>query len=44
MAAAAAAASGGLAEWAERSARRRACTASGDPEPGWLRFVFYGRV
>jgi len=41
---AAAAASGGLVGWAERSARRRACTAACDPEPGWLRFVFYGRV
>jgi len=39
-----AAASGGLVGWAERSARRRAYTAAGDPEPGWLRFVFYGRV
>ena len=41
---AAAAASGGLVGWAERSAGRRACTAACDPEPGWLRFVFYGRV
>ena len=44
-AAAAAAAGGGLAEWAERSALRRAgrLTAAG-PVPGRLRFVFYGRV
>ena len=41
---AAAALSGGLAGWAERSGRRRACTAACGPEPGWLRFVFYGRV
>jgi hypothetical protein len=34
----------GLVGWAERSGRRRACTASGDLVPGWLRFVFYGRV
>jgi site-specific DNA recombinase len=34
------AADGGLAEWAERSARRRAV----DVVLGWLRFVFYGRV
>src|SRR5260370_6166425 len=42
---AAAAAGGGLAEWAERSALRRAgrLTAAG-PVPGRLRFVFYGRV
>jgi site-specific DNA recombinase len=41
---AATAASGGLAVRAERSARCRACTAAYDPEPGWLRFAFYGRV
>jgi hypothetical protein len=41
---AATAATGGLMGWAERSARRRACTAAGDPEPGCLRFAFYGRV
>ena len=43
--AAAAAAGGGLTEWAERSALRRAgrLTAAG-PVPGRLRFVFYGRV
>jgi hypothetical protein len=44
IAVAAAAASGGLVGWAERPARRRACTAACDPEPGLLRFVFYGRV
>jgi site-specific DNA recombinase len=42
--AATAASGGGLAEWAERSARRRVCRAACDPEPGWLRFLFYGRV
>ena len=41
---AAAAATGGLVGWAERSARRRVCTAACDRQPGWLRFVFYGRV
>jgi site-specific DNA recombinase len=42
---AAAVASGGLAEWAERSALGRVgnLTAAG-PVPGRLRFVFYGRV
>jgi len=41
----AAAATGGLAGWAERSARRRVgrLTAEG-PVPGRLRFGFYGRV
>src|SRR5271154_59643 len=42
--AATAASGGGLAEWAERAGRRRVCRAACDPEPGWLRFVFYGRV
>ncbi len=42
---AAAAAGGGLAEWAERSALRRAGRlTAGGPVPGRLRFVFYGRV
>ncbi len=42
---AAAAASGGLAGWMERSALRRAgSTTAGRPVPGRLRFVFYGRV
>ncbi len=41
---AAAAATGGLVGWAERSARRRSSTAASDPEPGVLRFVFNGRV
>jgi hypothetical protein len=43
--AAAAAVGGGLAEWAERSALRRAGRlTAGGPVPGRLRFVFYGRV
>ena len=42
---AAAAAGGGLTEWAERSALRRADRlTAGGPVPGRLRFVFYGRV
>ena len=42
---AAAAAGGGLAEWAERSALRRAGRLTdGGPAPGRLRFMFYGRV
>jgi hypothetical protein len=42
---AAAAVGGGLAEWAERSALRRAGRlTAGGPVPGRLRFVFYGRV
>jgi site-specific DNA recombinase len=42
---AAAAAGSGLAEWAERSALRRAGRLmGGGPVPGRLRFVFYGRV
>jgi len=42
---AAAAAGGGLTEWAERSALHRAgCLTAGEPVPGRLRFVFYGRV
>ena len=42
---AAAAAGGGLTEWAERSALRRAGRlTAGGPVPGRLRFVFYGRV
>jgi hypothetical protein len=42
---AAAAASGGLVGWAERSALRRAGRlTAGGPVPGRLRFVFYGRV
>ena len=41
----AAAAGGGLTEWAERSAVRRAGRlTAGGPVPGRLRFVFYGRV
>jgi site-specific DNA recombinase len=40
----AAASGGGLVDWAKRSARRRVCTAACGVEPGWLRFVFYGRV
>jgi len=40
-----AAATVGLAEWAERSALRRAGRlTAGGPVPGRLRFVFYGRV
>src|ERR1700674_2936258 len=40
-----AAAGGGLAEWAERSALRRAGRlTAGGPVPGRLRFMFYGRV
>ena len=35
---------GGLLGWAERSARRQACTAAQGAVPGGLRFVFYGRV
>jgi len=35
---------GGLAGWAERSALRRAGVMAGEPVPGRLRFVFYGRV
>jgi len=42
---AAAAAGGGLTEWAERSGLRRAGRlTAGEPVPGRLRFVFYGRV
>ena len=42
---AAAAAGSGLAEWAERSALRRAGRlTAGEPVLGRLRFVFYGRV
>ena len=45
MATAAVAAGGGLAEWAERSALRRAGRlTAGGPVLGRLRFVFYGRV
>ena len=41
----AAAAGSGLAEWAERSALRRAGRlTAGGPVLGRLRFVFYGRV
>jgi DNA invertase Pin-like site-specific DNA recombinase len=41
----AAAAGGGLTEWAERSAVRRAGRlTAGRPVPGRLRFAFYGRV
>ena len=40
-----AAATGGLAGWAERSALRRASRlTAGGPVPGRPRFVFYGRV
>ncbi|HEV2373571.1 MAG TPA: recombinase family protein [Streptosporangiaceae bacterium] len=43
--AAAASSGGGLAEWAERSARRRAGgQPTGGQAAGRLRFVFYGRV
>ncbi|HEY1915908.1 MAG TPA: hypothetical protein VGH27_10070 [Streptosporangiaceae bacterium] len=39
------AAGSGLAAWAERAALRRAAhLTAGEPTPGRLRFVFYGRV
>ena len=35
---------GGLAGWVERSGHRRAGQVAAGLLPGWLRFVFYGRV